>query len=352
MDRELLKKVIIGLLFIGLLVFVYHYSSAFIPILLAFFTALILEPLIQFILKKTKWQRRLPAVAIAFVIYVFLLSGVMYLTVTKLFQQVVRLLYQLPHYISDILSLNLFLIDEINILISDIPQKHLIIQEIEKQGVILATKASTFAQNLIPVIASWVQAIPALLVIFIVYLITVFLFSLDLPTLIRKFYGLFREETAEKISYVFKRLGNVVVGFFKAQLLVSIIIFIAAYIGLLLIVPERALLMALIIWIIDVIPFIGSILVLGPWIIYTLVVGNSSLAAKLVVLQIVLLVLRRTLEPKILGEHIGLPALPMLLSMYFGIYFLGVVGLVLGPLIFIAVKSAYEAKIFTIDYKP
>ncbi|OEF96593.1 sporulation integral membrane protein YtvI [Desulfuribacillus alkaliarsenatis] len=350
-QKSTLIKVLIFILAVAAIVFIYQYASGFVPIILAFLTALMLEPLVKFIQKRGKFEGRLPAVAISFVVYVLLLASIIYLTVTKIFQQLIRLLNQLPNYISDVLILNEYLATEINRLIADIPQKHLIINEIEKQGEVLLTKVSVFTQNLIPIIASSVQALPALLVIFIVYLITVFLFSLDLPLIIKKFYGLFKEETAEKIAYVFDRLGNVVVGFFKAQFLVSIVIFIASYIGLLIIAPERAFIMAIIIWIIDVIPFIGSILVLAPWILYSLLLGNTSLAVKLIILQIVLLALRRTLEPKIMGRHIGLAALPTLLSMYFGIYFLGIVGLVLGPIIFIAVKSAYEAKIFTINYK-
>jgi sporulation integral membrane protein YtvI len=343
------KKIAIMILCIIAALFIFIYSSAFVPILLAFITALALEPFVKFIEKRTKWKRRLFSVIFAFLTYLIVLIGIIYFTITKLFQQLIRFVYQLPNYISDIVSLNDSLIKELNDFITDIPQKHIIIQEFEKQGYVLVNKASTFAQDLIPLIASWIQTIPSLIVIFIVYLITTFLFSLDLPTLIKSFYNLFIPATADKISYIFKRLGQAVSGFLKAQFLVSIVIFIASYIGLLLITPEKALLMSIIIWIIDVIPFIGSIIIVGPWILYAMVVGNSALAIQLSILQVVLLVIRRTLEPKIMGEHIGIPVLPTLLSMYFGIYFLGVVGLALGPMIYIAIKSAYEAKIFTFN---
>lgn len=331
--------------------FLYSYIAGFMPIILAFLTALAFEPLIKLMQERLNWQKRLPAVAVVFISYVILLSTILYLAVAKLLQQLIRLIQQLPEHISTVLKINDYLANEINRLISDFPQKELIIREIDKQGDILINKTSALATDAIPFITSSIQAIPGALIIAIVYLITVFMFSLDLPNIKEKFYNLFASETSEKIRYIFKRIGNVVAGFFKAQLLVSIVIFVVSYIGLLFIAPERALLMAVIIWIIDVIPFIGSILILMPWIIYSIIAGNTATAIKLLILQIVLLAVRRTLEPKIMGNHIGLTVLPTLLSMYFGIYFLGVIGLVFGPLIFITIKSALEANIFNFDIK-
>ena len=347
--NPLVKKSLYIILTIAALVFVVHYFSVFLPILLAFLTALALDPLVKILEKRIKKQGRLIATIIAFISYLVLLLGSIYLLVAKILQQLIKFLYQLPHYISDVVELNDYLVDEINLLIIDIPQKHLIIQEIDKQGQMLINKASIFAQDLIPLIASWIQGLPGMIVVFIVYLITTFLFTLDLSNIKQKFYGLFPEETAEKVAYIFHRLGVALAGFAKAQILVSFVIFFVSYIGLLIISPERALLMAIIIWIIDVIPFIGSIIIIGPWIIYTLIIGNGVMAAKLTVLQIILLAIRRILEPKILGEHAGIAVLPTLLSMYFAIYFLGPAGLILGPMVYVALKAAIDARIFTFD---
>ena len=72
------------------------------------------------------------------------------------------------------------------------------------------------------------------------------------------------------------RLNAVLIGFMKAQLLVSFIIFAVTFVGLLLITPKYAVVMSLIIWIIDVIPILGSIIILAPWALYHFISGDMA----------------------------------------------------------------------------
>src|SRR5699024_11599166 len=65
------------------------------------------------------------------------------------------------------------------------------------------------------------------------------------------FYKLFSVASAHKIQYVTNRLKSVLFGFLKGQFLVSLIIFSVSLIGLFIIVPEYALIMSMIIWLID-----------------------------------------------------------------------------------------------------
>src|SRR5699024_2396242 len=109
----------------------------------------------------------------------------------------------------------------------------------------------------------------------------------------RQFYSILTKETAKKVRFMNDRLANVFLGFFKAQFLVSLIIFITSLLGLLIIVPEVAFVMSLIIWIIDLIPIIGSIIILGPWSVFMFLSGDTVLGIKLAILAIVLLALRR-----------------------------------------------------------
>ncbi|SIC34527.1 sporulation integral membrane protein YtvI [Mycobacteroides abscessus subsp. abscessus] len=147
------------------------------------------------------------------------------------------------------------------------------------------------------------------------------------------------------------RLSYVVLGFFKAQFLVSLIIFFVSLVGLLIIAPDIALVMALVLWIIDFIPIIGSIVILGPWALFHLLTGDVVLGTKLAVLAAVLLIIRRTVEPKVMGTHIGLSPLSTLIAMYLGLKLLGILGFIIGPLILIAFNSAKEAGLIKMDFK-
>jgi sporulation integral membrane protein YtvI len=186
---------------------------------------------------------------------------------------------------------------------------------------------------------------------FLVYLIALFLFLLELPRLREGMYSFLKEKTAQKVQFMTSRLSFVIFGFFKAQFLVSIIIFVVSLIGLFFIKPEVALIMSLIIWVIDFIPIIGSIVILGPWALFYLITGDISHGTQLAVLAAVLLIIRRTVEPKVMGSHIGLSPLATLIAMYLGLKILGILGFVIGPLLLIAFNSAKEAGIIKMNFK-
>src|SRR5699024_5298179 len=129
--------------------------------------------------------------------------------------------------------------------------------------------------------------IPEYLISILVYLIALFLFMLELPILKTKMYQLLTKETAEKVTFMNARLASVFFGFFKAQFLVSLIIFLVSLIGLFIIIPEVAIIMSLIIWAVDLIPIIGSISILGPWAAYVLLAGDTVLGIQLAALAVI-----------------------------------------------------------------
>jgi sporulation integral membrane protein YtvI len=319
------------------------------PIILAFFTALLLEPLVLVAQRYLRLPKRLPAVIIVFILFVCFIATFFYIAITKLVNEAIRFIDRLPYYVVEVTFFVDDLIEKFNQAAEGLPPA--LINGLNQQSTLILDKGDEIAKQAIPMLASWAQSVPNLIVVALIFLITLFLISMDLPRLKESFYNHFKEGNAEKVRYMSQRLGYVFIGFFKAQFLVSVIIFIVSYIGLLFISPKNALLMATIIWIIDFIPIIGSIVILGPWALFNFISADPSTGIKLAILAGILLTLRRTLEPLIMGEQIGLSALSTLIAIYLGLYFFGIVGLIAGPLFIITLKSAMEAGIIKTDFK-
>src|SRR5690606_13800018 len=108
---------------------------------------------------------------------------------------------------------------------------------------------------------------------------------------------------------------------------------------------------SLVIWIIDIIPILGSIIILAPWSLYQYVSGDIALGTKLAILAAILMVVRRTVEPKVMGNQIGLSPLPPLIGMFVGLKLFGVFGLFIGPMIVILFNTAREAGIIKLNFK-
>jgi sporulation integral membrane protein YtvI len=256
-----------------------------------------------------------------------------------------------PVYINDINTAWLKIERNLSAASEDLPTE--VVEEISKNVESFLTKMKNDLRNKVNFenIKNLITNIPSYLVSFLVYLIALFLFMIEIPSITKRFYSHLTTKTADKVTFMTSRLTYVVFGFMKAQFLVSIIIFVVSLIGLLFISPEVALLMSLLIWIIDFIPIIGSIVILGPWSVFQLLTGDIALGTKLAILAAILLIIRRTVEPKVMGQHIGLSPLSTLIAMYLGLKLLGILGFIVGPLVVIAFNSAREAGIIKFNFK-
>ncbi len=320
------------------------------PIVFALLTAFFLEPAVRMLQNRFSLKRNFSAFII-FMLFVILMGMGSYLLVTKVVASAINFIENSPMYISEVNNVWDDIEQNFEKAAQDLPEEFVIEINHQVNQFLESIRGKLLEKNYVETLTSLVSLIPSYLVSIIVYLITLFLFQLEFPRLRRQFYSHLTEKTAEKVHFMTTRLSYVVFGFMKAQFLVSIVIFIAALTGLYIIVPDVALLMAFIIWIIDFIPIIGSIVILGPWAIYYLLIGNIVLGTKLAVLAVILLIIRRTVEPKVMGHHIGLSALSTLIAMYLGLKLLGPIGFIVGPLILILFNSAKEAGIVKTNFK-
>ncbi|SFD83029.1 sporulation integral membrane protein YtvI [Lentibacillus persicus] len=335
---------------IFLLIIFFFILPISVPLVIALITAWILNPLVRLTQKKINLSRKASVIIVFLLFMVFLgISGTF--VVTKAVTQVVNFVEEIPSYVTELNSIYANWESDFQQYTENIPDEFYeqVTSTIESQ---LTSMSETLKETItIDRIAQFVAGIPQYLISFIVYLIALFLFMLELPILKSKLYNFMTKETAEKVSFMNKRLAEVILGFFKAQFLVSIIIFIVTLIGLLLFTPDVAIIMSIIIWVVDFIPIIGSIAVLGPWAVFALIAGDLILGIQLAVLAIILLAIRRTVEPKVMGQHIGLSPLATLIAMFLGIKLLGLLGFILGPLLLIAFNSAREAGIIKLNIK-
>jgi len=94
--------------------------------------------------------------------------------------------------------------------------------------------------------------------------------------------------------------------------------------------------------VVDILPVLGTGLVLIPWALFHLIKGNLSLGLGLVLIYVVITVIRNVLEPKLVGQQIGLHPIVMLLCMYAGVRIFGVIGLFILPFSILVIKYLYD----------
>jgi sporulation integral membrane protein YtvI len=221
-----------------------------------------------------------------------------------------------------------------------------------------AAQAESIGNNILGNLASWVASLSRSLVgyaqrlalstpkffISLIFCIvsTVFL-SMDYPNITYFFLGQFPEKSQQTIleakNYLLKTIG----GMLKSYGLIMFITFCELNIGLRIIGVEDATVLSLIIAIFDILPALGTGGIMIPWVIIELVQGNVMLGVKLLLLYAVITVVRNILEPKIVGESIGLHPVLLLISIYVGGTILGPMGIIIMPFTLIVIKKLNDA---------
>lgn len=131
---------------------------------------------------------------------------------------------------------------------------------------------------------------------------------------------------------------------FRGYFLIMFITFLELFIGLSVLKLKYALVTAAVISVIDILPVLGSGTVLIPWAVFCALSGNMHLATGLVVMYLIITAIRNYIEPKIIGNKVGVHPLIMLATAFVGLKLFGAGGILLLPIFAVTVKSWLDGR--------
>lgn len=143
----------------------------------------------------------------------------------------------------------------------------------------------------------------------------------------------------DRLPPIGRRLRRLGKQYLRACLLLGLLTFLQMFIGLAVLGIPYAFLLALLIAAVDFLPLLGTGIILIPWSVICLLLGEVKLGIGLIVLYGVSTVIRQVLEPKLIGEGLGLHPLLSLFSMYAGLRLFGVGGMILAPLVAAGIRA-------------
>lgn len=139
-------------------------------------------------------------------------------------------------------------------------------------------------------------------------------------------YGI--SERMKKISSAMQSLGG---AWLRAQALIILLVMVICTVGLWLLGYPYALLMGIVVGLLDALPFIGTGTILLPWALFLMFTGDFWYGVCLVLIFLAANTMREYLEPKLIGDRIGVYPIVMVAAVYIGLYVYGIAGVVLGP---------------------
>lgn len=142
----------------------------------------------------------------------------------------------------------------------------------------------------------------------------------------------------------FRKVRVALIGWLKAQLKLSLMSFLIVLAGMLILGVPYAPVWALLIAIVDAVPLLGTGTALVPWALVCFLQGNPMQGVGLLGIFAVTALTRSTLEPRLVGKQLGLDPLFTLAALYAGFKLWGIGGMLLAPVLSVAVKELISAE--------
>ena len=164
-------------------------------------------------------------------------------------------------------------------------------------------------------------------------LISSFMISAKLPKIKRALAARFPAERVQPYLESLKSLKNALLGWLKAQVKLSGVTFGLLAIGFLLLGIPYGPLWAFLVALVDAFPILGTGAALVPWSLISFLQGNNLRAFGLLGLYGAVTLTRSILEPRLVGQQLGLDPLVTLVCFYAGFRLWGILGMILAPML-------------------
>ena len=145
-----------------------------------------------------------------------------------------------------------------------------------------------------------------------------------------------------RFDLIRRSFRNAVGGYFKAQFKIECWIYVMLVIGLFVLKVRYAPLVALGIAFLDFLPVFGTGTVMIPWAVIEILSRDYKMAVGLLIIWWSGQLVRQVIQPKIVGDSIGVDAIPTLFLLFIGYKLAGVMGMIIAVPIGIIVINLYE----------
>ena len=203
----------------------------------------------------------------------------------------------------------------------------------------LSGMISELLSSLAGAVTGIVSAVPNALFFVLITVIALVYISIDLDRINGWIMSLFPEKYRKKLSRAKKRVFSVCKKYACSYAILLSITFALMLVGLLLLRIRYAMLIAILLAVLDLLPVVGVGAVLVPWSVISFATNDGRLGMGLLILFIVNTVIRQFSEPKIIGKSLNMHPLLTLILLYAGYSVLGFFGIVLVPVISVLIGA-------------
>ena len=342
---KIIRKTLNIILFLIAIYIGIKLSIFYMPFLIAFIISLMIEPAIKYLMKKTKITRKMSSIIIFAIVFAIIIGSITW-GIISLISESTNLLQTLNIYIDKAYVQIQGMMG--NLGISRISISNNVLNIAENASKEILVKVSKWLTEFLTKLINAITSIPVIAIYTVITILSIYFMCTDKIYILDLMEHHMPKKWIQKIAGHVREITKSLGEYLKAEAILILVSFVISVIGLysfkfIGMNIKYPLLMALAIGFVDALPILGSGSVMVPWAIISALNGDIELGIAIIVLWIIMSVVRQLLEPKIVSGKIGIHPIFTLIAMYTGFKVIGVMGMLVGPIVLIILKSIFAS---------
>ncbi len=278
--------------------------------------------------KKLHLPKRIPALLLTIVFYCILFVAVILASV-QIISALEHFVPQIPVFAKQIIPYIARSLDAVEAQLQDFDPEIVDIVDRASRELLssLEKLISSFSVAAVRLVSSIITSLPTVILTVIVAVVSTCFAAIDFDHLLGYVKAKLPQNFQSTVSTTFTTGVDSIRKILSSYIAILCLSFVELSIGFILLGVPYAVGLALLVAVIDIMPILGTGLVLIPWAIIAAVLGYYRMGIGVAALYIVMLVVRNIVEPKLVGQQMGLHPLVTLIAMFLGLQLFGLLGL-------------------------
>ena len=341
--KAIINDLVLVALILGIIFLLPPFIRFFWPFIIGWIIAMMANPLVRFLERKLKIKRRHSSAIIIIVVLAAIIVG-LYFGINALVHEGMDFSKNLPSLFENMIEQLKTSVDTLHTKFPSLPDSIVNFFDNfgEKVSMWVNSGIHTSTMPTLSDASNIVKNVAEAFLMAIILILSAYFFTADKDKIVD---GIKKKMSPKVLKHYNLVVGNVmkaVGGYLIARLEIMLIIFVILVIGLSILGSGYVFVIALIIAFLDFLPVFGTGTIFWPWAIYDLVTGQFGHFIGIMVIYLICQLTHQLLQPKLVGNSIGLDSLTTLIFLFVGYRFGGVLGMIVAIPIGMIIISFYR----------
>lgn len=345
---QIILNIVIPLIGIGLVVWLLpKILYFFMPFVIGGIIALIANPLVRFLEHKIRIRRKFGMVLIIGSVLALVIGGA-YLLLSWIAREIVSFVGALPDIMTGVSAQMEMVVANLEETLRRLPSVSAdwnLTESLENISNYITDGLTGLVANLgaptVTAAGNIAKSLPNVFVMVFITILSSYFFLAEKETVFSVYHSIMPKKVQEILRMLSRNAKHLVGGYFLAQFKIMCVVAAMLFVGFLVLRVPYAGIWAVLIAFLDFLPVFGTGTVLIPWALVQLLSAKYYMAIGLAACWLLTQAVRQMIQPKIVGDSMGVDPLLTLLFLYLGYRFSGLGGMILAVPVGLIVIELY-----------